>query len=346
MRTCSVLGIAAVGLASAFVSVSAQDLPPEVCEPAAEKGTVSGTVSDVESKVPLAGAKALLTWTGVPPARRRPEQRTDRNGRFLFCEVPAGARARVRIEYLDETTVADPVAVVAGAEATVALEVKAPHVQVQGRVVEAGTGRAIADATLRIAGTQLTRTSGDDGGFTIVGLPAGEYALEAEHLAYRAVSDSLHVELGTNVMLEVRLDATAIPLEPLIVDVRSLMLERRGFYVRMDRGLGTFITRERIDRMIPLQPTDVLRGVAGITMQRRRNGFGYQPVGRGGCGFRYFIDGTRVGPGFEIDDVPVEWIEALEIYSGVSTVPAEFSAMMHEQRGNCGLIVIWTKNRA
>lgn len=346
MRTCTVLGIAAVGLAGACAAASAQDLPPQTCAAAADKGTVGGTVLDSESKVPLGGAKAILSWTGAPAARRRPEQRTDRNGRFLFCDVPAGARARVRVEYLDEAAAGEAVAVVAGEDARVAVEVKAPHVQVQGRVVEQGSGAPIADATLRIAGTQLARISGGDGSFTIEGLPPGDYTLEAEHLAFRAIADSLHVELGTNVKLEVRMDATAIPLEPLIVDVRSLMLERRGFYVRMDRGLGTFITRERIDRMIPLQPTDVLRGVAGITMQRRRNGFGYAPVGRGGCGFRYFVDGARVGPGFEIDDVPVEWIEALEIYAGVSTVPAEFASLMHEQRGNCGLIVIWTKNRA
>ena len=346
MRTRFVLGIAALGLAVASGNAYAQDLPPQVCKVEPQKGTVRGTVLDVESEVPIGSAKVILTWTGVPPARRRPEQRTDGSGRFLFCEVPAGARARVRVEYLDEVAIGDPVAVEDGAEATVGLRVKAPHVQVHGRVVDAETGSPIGDATLRIAGTPLARTSGADGSFAIEGLPAGEYALTSEHLAYRAVTDSLHVDLGTTVTLEVRMDVSAIPLEPLVIDARSLMLERRGFYVRMERGMGTFITRDRIDRMIPLQSTDVLRGVAGISMQRRQNGFGYQPVGRGGCGFRYFVDGARVGPGFEIDDVPVEWIEALEIYGGVSTVPAEFSSLMHEQRANCGLIVIWTKNRA
>jgi hypothetical protein len=346
MRTRNVLGIVVLGVAGMAGRAQAQDLPPESCEVEAAKGTVSGTLLDVESQVPVGGAKVILSWSGAPPARRRQEQRTDANGRFRFCDVPAGARARVRVEYLSEITLGDPVDVTDGAEATVALHVKAPHVQVQGRVVEAESGNPIVDATLRIAGTPLTRTSDADGRFTIEGLPAGAYALHAEHLAYQAVTDSLNVDLGTNVTLQVRMAASAIPLEPLIVDVRSLMLERRGFYVRMDRGLGTFITRDRIDRMIPLQPTDVLRGVAGIQLQRRRGGFGYQPVGRGGCGFRYFVDGARVGPGFEIDDVPVEWIEALEIYGGVSTVPAEFSSLMHEQRGNCGLIVIWTKNRA
>ena len=67
-------------------------------------------------------------------------------------------------------------------------------------------------------------------------------------------------------------------------------------------------------------------------------------IGEEGRGFRYILDGARVGTGFEIDDLEVEWIEALEIYQGISTMPAEFSALMHDERGSCGLIVIWTRN--
>jgi hypothetical protein len=345
MRTTSILGIATLGLAAAFGHGHAQDEPPEACSAAAGMGQASGTVVDVESGVPIGRARAVLTWTGAAQSGRRREQRTDANGRFLFCDVPAGVRASVRIEYLDESVAGDPTAVLDGGDVTFALTVKAPHVRVQGRVIEAETGTPIGDATLRIAGTPLSRVSAADGSFTIEGLPPGEYALEAEHLAYRAWTDSLEVEFDTDVTLEVRMATSAIPLEPLVVDVRSLMLERRGFYMRMDRGVGAFFTRDRIGAMLPRIPTDLLWGVAGITMQPRRDGFGLQPVGRRGCGFRYFLDGTRVGAGFEIDDVPVESIEAIEVYAGISTVPADFSALMHEQRGNCGVIVIWTRNR-
>jgi hypothetical protein len=347
MRTSLVFGLAALGIAVAPAHGHSQDRVPASCPAGSGTvGSLSGTVLDVASEVPLRDAKVILTWSGAPPPRRRPEQRTDAIGGFRFCDVPAGSRARVRVEYLDNAEIGEVVTIVAGQEAPVTVRVKAAHVAVQGRVIEEGTGAPIADATLRIDGSPLARTSDAAGRFNFDGLPAGEYRVHAEHLAYTSLTDSLSVDLGTNVTVEVRMATNAIPLDPIVVDARSLMLERRGFYMRKDRGLGTFLTRDRIDRVMPLQPSDVLRGVAGIRMERRRGGFGYAPVGRAGCGFRYFVDGARIGPGFEIDDVPVEWIEALEVYHGISTVPAEFAPVMHEQRGTCGLIVIWTKNRA
>ncbi|MGH7504930.1 MAG: TonB-dependent receptor plug domain-containing protein, partial [Longimicrobiales bacterium] len=193
--------------------------------------------------------------------------------------------------------------------------------------------------------TPLSATTDEGGRFAMRTVPPGEYDVDVEHLAYTSLADSIVAEFGTNLELLVRMAPDAIPLDPLIVTVRSLMLERNGFYERQERGHGTFITRSDIGRVMPLQSSDVLRTVSGIRLERRRGGFGMIPVGRGNCGFRYFLDGVRVGAGFEIDDIPPEWIEALEIYKGAATVPMEFSPFMREPRANCGLIVIWTKDR-
>jgi hypothetical protein len=77
----------------------------------------------------------------------------------------------------------------------------------------------------------------------------------------------------------------------------------------------------------------------------RRFGMSNVVVGRGNCPFRYFVDGVRVGETFQIDDIPSDWIEAIEIYRGPSSVPVQFMLSPSETNANCGIIAIWTRDR-
>ncbi|MGH7507600.1 MAG: carboxypeptidase regulatory-like domain-containing protein, partial [Longimicrobiales bacterium] len=311
----------------------------------AATGSVGGEVLDISTRVPLQQVEVTIGWSDAPEPEERPEEETDARGTFLFCDIPAGARVLVRAEYLNEVDLGRPIAVEAGEHAAIQLELDAPHIVITGRVVEAGSGGEIAAAVIRLRDTPLSVATDEDGRFALRTVPPGVYNVDVEHLAYTNVADSIVAAYGANLELLVRMAPDAIPLEPLTVTVRSLLLERNGFYTRQERGHGTFLTRNEIGRVMALQASDVLRTVSGIRLQRRSGGFGMMPVGRGNCGFRYFHDGVREGPRFEIDDIPPEWIEALEIYKGASTVPIEFSPFMHEARGSCGLIVIWTKDR-
>lgn len=92
-----------------------------------------------------------------------------------------------------------------------------------------------------------------------------------------------------------------------MVTVRSLLLERFGFYERQQRGIGSYITRQEIERRPRMLASDLLREIAGIRLVRRTSGIGFAPVGRGNCGFRYVLNGARVGLGFEIGDIAGEW---------------------------------------
>jgi hypothetical protein len=158
------------------------------------------------------------------------------------------------------------------------------------------------------------------------------------------VTGEVEVAPGSRADLVVTMAFEAIALEPIQVTLRSILLEESGFYDRMERGLGVFLTRDRIQERIPLYASDVLRGVAGVRLVPSRERAGSIPVDRTECPYRYVLNGARVGEDFQIDDIPADWIDAVEIYRGISTVPQQFQAVAAGARSNCGVIVIWTRN--
>ena len=225
------------------------------------------------------------------------------------------------------------------------MEMVSPTARISGKITEAESGKPVSDAEVSIAGGRLTRTSRNDGTFSLGEVPPGRYIMEIKHVAFTPRTDSLLVELGANTTISAKLSATAIKLEPITIEVRSLLLEMSGFYERLARGGGSYVQRKDIDRMMPLIPSDILRSQAGLRLERRRSGVGYIVTGRAGCPVRYFINGARVGADFTIDDIPVEWIDALEIYRGAASLPIEFQLSSSDINAHCGVIVIWTKNR-
>ncbi len=332
-----------VGSATAGVAQRPEGCPGGV---RAGTGVVQGVVVDGETRVPLGRAEVQLTWRPEGERRQRTlATETSASGVFRFCNAPADTRLMVKASFAGKSSRSEAVLVTAGKQGVIELEIEAPHSEIVGRVVEFGNGRPVPGATVRLRGTPLTQMTPPDGKFRFSTVPPGSYDLEIQHVGYRSVSDSVRLELGTNMDVTVRLAPSVIPLDPLVVTVRSLLLERFGFYDRQQRGLGSYITREEFERRPRTLASELLRELPGIRLVRRSSGVGYAPVGRGNCAFRYVLNGVRVGPGFEIDDIAAEWIEALEVYRGPGTIPVEFAPLSNEARGNCGVIVIWTRNR-
>jgi hypothetical protein len=307
---------------------------------------VLGVVLDEETRVPLRGAEVQVSWRSEGERRQRTlEMETDGGGQFRFCDAAADTHLLVKASFAGKSSRSEPVQIPAGRQASLELYIDAPHSEIVGRVVEYDTGRPVTAATVRLRGTPLTQITPPDGKFKFASVPPGAYEVDVQHVGYRTVNDSVVLEMGTNMDVTVRLAPNVIPLDPLVITVRSLTLERYGFYERQQRGLGSYITRDEIERRPPILASELLRSVAGIRLVRRSAGVGFAPVGRGNCGFRYVLNGARVGPGFEIDDIAPEWIEAIEVYRGPSTLPVEFTPFTNDVRASCGVIVIWTRNR-
>lgn len=112
-----------------------------------------------------------------------------------------------------------------------------------------------------------------------------------------------------------------------------------------DRGLGRFFTREDAALQQAFFLSDVLRrvpgfrvGPAGITTGTGVNGFqgeqsrtSYNP-----CTPKIFLDDVEWKG--RLDDLPVSWIEGMEIYNRGSLAPARYNFL-----GGCGVLVIWSR---
>lgn len=332
--------VVALAWAGAAARLQAQE-----CREGRAPGTVvRGMVLDSVTRVPLQRADVRLAWQVADGTERSREQETDAGGRFRFCGVPADRLLSLRADY-SEPGRTQQLRVAADDSAELELEAQARPSQLRGRVVRAEDGQPLASAQIRVLDTPLDATSDGRGQFEFARIPPGTYRVHIEQLGYGARTDSVVVALRSSVELVASLAPAPVRLPPLTVDVRSHDLADAGFYDRKENGPGTFLVRQQWERRFPSKPSDVVRAIPGIRVQAARGGFDTVVLDRRGCAVRYFLDGVRTNPTFQLDEINVEWIEALEIYRGPAEVPPQFTAFSSSERATCGVIVIWTRRR-
>lgn len=240
------------------------------------------------------------------------------------------------------------------------------EVRVVGRVIDDVTGRPLGDAqvTARAAdGRFLARVeTGDDGTFELNLARVSAVRIDVRRLSYRAAAmPLLHFDGRRFMQVEARLDPEAILLAPLEVIAwsevdPSPMLDAFRFRVRT--GQGVYITREEIEARRPTFVVDLLREIPGVTVTGSGPGNRASvSMGRaqsmalmgGACEAQIYVDGFlmnrrlagRGAPAdVRIDDMvsPLS-VEGIEVYRGLSTVPAEFL----NPDARCGVVAIWTR---
>jgi len=210
-----------------------------------------------------------------------------------------------------------------------------------GRVVDQEKGNPVEGVELRIRGTGLMRVSNPAGKFIFEAVPAGSRVLEVSHLAYRVRTDSIQVLPGETLEIEVTLSPDPVRLDPLVVTVRSKVLEASGFYARRDQGLsGVLLTREQIEERRPARLTDLFVSIPGVRLAHR-DGVGASVVvfPRGNlmegetCFPDVWVDGIITSI-LDLDQFHPDQVEGLEVYQGAGT-PLRYNSA-------CGAILIWT----
>ncbi|MBW3629556.1 MAG: TonB-dependent receptor plug domain-containing protein [Gemmatimonadetes bacterium] len=168
------------------------------------------------------------------------------------------------------------------------------------------------------------------------------YRLRAEALGYRpGISPPLTINMLDTLSVEFSLAREAVVLEPLVVKARNRRITSaaRRFYNRAeDGGFGTFITRDQIEKVHPVNTTDLFNRIPGVSTAPMMGG--NSVMVRGNCRPTLFVDGVRINGYRSIDDLarPRE-LEGVEVYRSAHQAPVEFTGL----RAGCAVVLLWTR---
>lgn len=141
---------------------------------------------------------------------------------------------------------------------------------VGGRVLEEGSLQPVAYtgiALLDSAGTVVISTVADSLGSFYLRAGPGRYRLRAERIGYATVtSEPVELRSDEPVIVELRVSASGIPLEPLIVRARGIERGEDAFKRRRALGEGVFLDGDSVALREPRYAHDVFRGVDGINV--------------------------------------------------------------------------------
>jgi len=203
----------------------------------------------------------------------------------------------------------------------------APIVGAEIELLDAATGRRVASVTADSLGA-----------FIIAPLTAGAYTLTIHGFGYERLSRDLILADHAETELTASLVPEAVDLEPLVVTVeRRALGAMRDFERRRARGIGSFITREDIERRRPHRVSDLFRSMAGVRVVPDRLGEARLLL-HGQCVPKLYIDGVAAYEGTSLDMIlQPEDVEGIEIYT-TATTPAQYA-----RTGGCGVLVVWTR---
>jgi len=209
--------------------------------------------------------------------------------------------------------------------------------------IKDSAGNAVAAVQLTVFGLRTVADS--EGRFLFGSLPVGTGTLTARRLGYSPLSMLVSVAEGRTDSLALVLAVNAQELAGITTEAQSLLnVALADFYRHRRQGNGHFFERAEFEGKNFHQLSDLIRRVPGTRVVTDRFGRAALRMGRAvsgrDCPPDFWIDGVR-SPTLGVDDVPLEDVQALEVYAGPSGIPPE----MNTRLGNpgCGAVLIWTR---
>ena len=336
-------------------------------------GAIAGVVRDAMSGLPIGNAKVVVTWheividkRGLVSQTRRVPVQTGEDGGYRICKLPGadtvlasaelGERRSGLVEVgipiggitrrdfsLGDSTVA--VAVLADSSAHVSADVQRATTVLHGSANLSGTvhgmdGKPMQGATIIVWGTGLETKSRSDGHFTLAGLPAGTFSLEARAIGYepKRVAVDLSPKEPVTVDLEFKDRVQQLSRVVIMGKPSRMSSDIAGFLERSQNGMGHYVKASDEVLKNAIDVTDALRMTPGIQVAPG-SGFGHVILMRGGCVPVVYVDGMQMQDGYEtLDDiVPPQQVAGMEIYSGLGEAPVQYKS------NGCGVLLVWTK---
>jgi len=371
--------------------------PPAESE--GRRGAAFGMVRDRATGAPVAGATVWIGDADPAPAgaagRELHTVRADSAGRWLACgvrggdvlaqaatdaaasdtvreRVEAGALRRLDFELIDGRAPVARFAAGAGPDLDAVVdEILARGTEEEedtgfatlvGTVRSAETGQPVSGARVRLVGRDDERITGEHGTFVIPDLPRGRYRVVTERLGLASDTAEVDLRLGAGTMASLVLETEPVQLPTLEVEIQRTFRSQRlaGYYDRMNRGLGDFVTAE------DLEVRDVIsnfRRIPSVRIQQCVNSLGMRTTncwdlkiargfGNRPCpplvyidGFLYSnVEGLETGGGNAftlLQGLPRHRLEGIEMYRNPASAPAQYRMLGDA----CGIVLVWTRGR-
>lgn len=137
--------------------------------------------------------------------------------------------------------------------------------KISGRIIDANTKEPLAGANILVTGTTLGAAADDEGYFTILNIPPGEYTVTAIYVGYaRTVQNNIQVKIDLNTKVDFAMSVEAFKGEEVVVVAKRPM-------VRTDISSSqTNISKDEIEEM-PIssisQAVGLQAGVDGLSIR-------------------------------------------------------------------------------
>lgn len=196
----------------------------------------------------------------------------------------------------------------------------------------------------------------DSGSFEIEAPEAKEYLVHVSRIGYTEnIGGPFLVEADDTLNIQFRVLEQTENLEEVTVEAERINkqfalkhLEENRFFVRQERGLGEFITREDIEETVAFKPSDLFRMVPGISANFLSGGiYNYKSK----CSPKIVLNGMQMSQpsdlmiedkrstSFNLNDyIPLEKIIGIEVYTDLISQPVEYGP-----RSKCGAVLVWTR---
>lgn len=187
-------------------------------------------------------------------------------------------------------------------------------------VIKDKAGKPVPDLNVKIEPGGLTTTTDQAGSYYFRKLKSGKYTITVTGIGYTTQTKTVSFEENKSTILNLRMDADSKALETVIVTGRTEVQEvnRQAFNVTAIDAKQLYNTTldlaGALDRVSGVRVRE--SGGVGSNFNLSLNGFSGNHV-------KYFIDGIPMdgfGSSFQINNIPINAAERIEVYKGVVPV--------------------------